>query len=169
MLDTVLEMVRENARYAKYLARHKWFVGIECLRLGIPWRAITHDLSKLELHEWMPYVDYFYGTKVLGPTAFDEAWLAHQRCNCHHWQCHVVIMDDGSMRGLPMELDDIKEMLADWRGMSAMRGIGSIAKWYVEHEPLMELHWSTKARLTALFTDQEREEIARLIEGGTLS
>lgn len=34
-------------KYLSYIIRHKWFVFIAACKLGIPWRGITHDLSKL--------------------------------------------------------------------------------------------------------------------------
>jgi len=47
--------------YLKYIIRHKWYVGIECFKMGVYWRGITHDLSKFLPSEFIPYAKYFYG------------------------------------------------------------------------------------------------------------
>lgn len=48
-------------QYFKYVWRHKWYVFIECCKLGIPFRGLVHDLSKYRPREWFPYTEYFYG------------------------------------------------------------------------------------------------------------
>src|SRR5262245_57424319 len=84
-----------HLRYGCYLARHKWFVLVEAWRLGVVWRGLTHDLSKLRPDEWVAYADQSYGgpypEQVYGDArnvarskgdvqaAFDRAWLLHQR------------------------------------------------------------------------------------------
>ena len=50
-------------KYLNYLIRHKWFVLIECYKVGIIWRGIIHDLSKLRPSEFFFYADHFYGTQ----------------------------------------------------------------------------------------------------------
>jgi len=32
--------------FLNYLIRHKWYVFVECCRYGVPWRGISHDMSK---------------------------------------------------------------------------------------------------------------------------
>jgi len=91
----------KHLRYLKYVLRHKWFVFIECFRLGIPWRGLVHDLSKFRPSEWFPYVEKFYGGwKDINSShpvnqAFDKAWLLHQKRNPHHWQ-YWLLMNDNS-------------------------------------------------------------------------
>lgn len=82
-------------RYLRYLLRHKWFVFIECCKLGIPWRGIVHDLSKFLPSEWSPYMWYYYGPWQPGkqPSAliakYEMAWLRHQHRNLHHWEMWI--------------------------------------------------------------------------------
>ncbi len=104
-------------KYLKYVLRHKWFVFVECLKLGVPiWFAIFHDWSKFLPSEWRAYADYFYGEKVQAPrnamitnsegklvphmvasdevkADFNRAWNAHQKRNKHHWQYWLLRMD----------------------------------------------------------------------------
>lgn len=90
-------------RYLNYVIRHKWFVFLECCKLGIPYLGIIHDWSKVLPSEFIPYARYFYGEKGdnikksrdktgyykpydTGNSLFDFAWLLHQKRNKHHWQ-----------------------------------------------------------------------------------
>lgn len=63
----MLTSLRAHLSYGWYIARHKWYVLLECTKLGIVWRGLVHDLSKFRWREWWPYVDKFYGPKR--PTA----------------------------------------------------------------------------------------------------
>lgn len=96
--------MKAHLAYLWYVLRHKWFVFLECWRLGIPWLGVVHDMSKFTPGEWFPYVNHFYGpdshhkdgshapkqirdeTGYYKPTntgdaAFDFAWLLHQKRN----------------------------------------------------------------------------------------
>ena len=62
-------------RYLVYLARHKWYVFMAGLRVGVPlWRLVVHDWSKFLPSEWFGYVDNFYA-----PSAQDVAHEWYQR------------------------------------------------------------------------------------------
>jgi hypothetical protein len=56
--------VKKHLQYAKYLARHKWFVFLAGLNTRAPlWRLIVHDWSKFMPCEWRPYAHFFYGLR----------------------------------------------------------------------------------------------------------
>lgn len=76
--------------YTRYIIRHKWFVFLECCKLGIPIAGIFHDLSKLLPDEWLAYSDYFYGGKN-NLSDFEYAWMRHINRNPHHWEYWVRI------------------------------------------------------------------------------
>ena len=140
-------------RYLKYIIKHKWYVFVECCKLGIPWRGITHDLSKFLPSEFFPYTEYFYGKG--NQWGFDEAWLKHQHRNKHHWQYWVLINDDNevndhlsSNRGtviVPMPLHYVKEMVADWKGAGkAIHGKDDTHVWYEENKNKIMIHGGTR-------------------------
>jgi hypothetical protein len=56
--------IKKHLRYASYIARHKWFVFVECARRGLIWRGIVHDWHKLLPEEWVPCAEHFYGEPV---------------------------------------------------------------------------------------------------------
>lgn len=141
-----------HLKYFWYILRHKWYVFVECCRLGIPWQGVTHDLSKLRLSEWMPYARYFYGkwTKQGVEKEFDIAWLHHQKRNKHHWQYWVLLEDSGGMTPMDMPLKYRKEMLADWRGAGrAITGKNETKQWYLHSKDNMMLHPETRAWIEA--------------------
>lgn len=159
--------MNKHLKYASYVMRHKWFVFLECCKMGIPWRGITHDLSKLWPDEWWAYTNHFYGdashhdkshqptgdlpTRVestyvyphskSGNDPFDTAWLAHIHRNPHHWQHWLLQEDSGKLKRLIMPFRYRKEMLADWIGAGRAQGYGdNTLVWFNAHKDHIKLH-----------------------------
>jgi len=145
--------MRKHFQYFWYVVRHKWFVFVECCKLGIPWRGIVHDLSKFRWSEWKPYVDFFYGEcgvkwekERIGcgdeieanrrvHKAFDRAWLLHQHRNPHHWQYWLLREDNGETKTIGIPFPVLKEMVADWRGAGrAITGKDDVKEWYEKNK-----------------------------------
>lgn len=145
-------------KYLSYVIRHKWYVFLECYKIGIFWQGIIHDLSKFLPSEFIPYANYFYGndnkkrdkTGYYKPTDtgnkdFDFAWLLHQKRNKHHWQWWILPEDEGRIKILDMPLKYRKEMLCDWRGAGRAQGFGDNTKeWYEKNKDKMLLHKDTR-------------------------
>ena len=151
-----------NWQYLKYVVRHKWYVFVECMRRGLWWRAITHDLSKLRPSEWSPYARSFYGPKypklydthgaereaILSSglwkervrARFDFAWLLHQKRNDHHWQWWLLTNDSDGAYPLPMSEAARTEMLCDWIGAGKAQGHPDTKEWYLRNKNNMVLH-----------------------------
>lgn len=150
--------VKAHLLYAKYVLRHKWFVFQAACKLGIPWLGIIHDWSKLLPSEWAAYVNFFYGKEAkarrdetgyykptdTGDSAFDFAWLLHQKRNKHHWQWWILPEDDGRFKALEMPVRYRKEMLADWRGAGRAQGKPDTLVWYVLNKHKMLLGYKTR-------------------------
>ena len=120
-------------RYLWYVIRHKYYVLLECCRLGITWLGIWHDWSKLRVSEFIPYARRFYGDTDDDDLAFDYGWLLHQKRNKHHWQ-YWVLQCDGGTKVLPVPSKYQREMLADWIGASRAQGKGKdIWPWWFRH------------------------------------
>lgn len=131
----------QTLRYLGYLLQHKWYVFIECLKLGLVYRGLTHDLSKFRACEFWAYRNWFYGGDQ-GPKAkaeFEAAHQAHLDRNDHHWQ---------RWRGKEIPLPARKELLADWRAMARFNHRPAYA-WYREHGHELGLGPETKAWLEA--------------------
>jgi len=129
--------------------------------MGIIWQGIIHDISKLMPSEFIPYANYFYGNgnninksrdktgyykpTNIGDSAFDFAWLLHQKRNKHHWQWWVLPEDDGGLKVLNMPLRYRKEMLCDWSGAGRAQGYGdNTINWYQANKNKMQLHKETR-------------------------
>jgi hypothetical protein len=137
--------------YLKYLHKlltHKWYVFLECVKLGMPIVGLIHDWSKFLPDEYIPYARTFCGKesadyKTVGGE-FDAAWLKHQRRNPHHWQYWVLIQDEDEDKVLPMPERYRKEMLADWHGAGRSYGEPDTRKWYLANREKMQLHRETQ-------------------------
>jgi len=145
------------SKYVSYLVRHKWYVFVECCKLGIPLRGVVHDWSKFFLDEFIPYYYHFYteiktgkdNTGYYKPFAtddpdFDFAWLKHQNRNDHHWQYFILYNDDGSVVSGEMPFAARKEMLADWRGAGRAQGRPDTKAWYTKNRQKMILGKETR-------------------------
>jgi len=159
----------KHLKYLGYVLRHRWFVFVECVRLGVFWRGLTHDLSKFLPDEWFPYATYFYEEdfgcrdKVMCDRArrkkhFDVAWLKHQRRNPHHWEYWRAWEGEDSSLLLRMPNKYIREMLADWRGAGRAQGHPNITEWYAKNRGKIKLHPRSKEQLHALMMPEELGE-----------
>jgi hypothetical protein len=145
-------------RYMTYVAKHKFFVLLACLRLRVPLhQAILHDWSKFLPDEWKPYANYFYGRGSVerqqpreAKLAFDRAWLKHQHRSPHHYQWHILRNDDGSTVPLPMPERFAREMVADWMGAGRALGKPDTAGWYRHNRERIVLHPDTRAFVEGL-------------------
>ena len=71
------------------VTKHKTRVFINCVKCGIIWRGIVHDLSKFSPTELFESVKYYQGDRSpIGACrrdiGYSEAWLHHKGRNKHH-------------------------------------------------------------------------------------
>ena len=118
-------------KYLHYVLKHKYYVFIECCKLGIPLLGIIHDWSKLRPSEFFPYANHFFGPGSNGMQTgrdksgcydpwnledikFKFALFLHLKRNKHHWQWWILSSTNEEKL---MEMPDkyFKEMLADWK------------------------------------------------------
>lgn len=137
-------------KYLSYLCNHKWNVGIECLYMGMPFHAITHDLSKFLPSEFIPYAKFFNSkdrTKTYNKSDeydrnFQKGWCHHQKRNKHHWNYWVSVTRKKEIAPIPMPMKYVKQMIADWKGMSRKFG-GSWEDYYMKNKDDFILHEDT--------------------------
>jgi len=141
-------------KYLRYLIRHKYYVMVECFKVGLYWRGIVHDLSKFYPSEFFPYANFFYNRDINNPYKriyldneidFEFAWLSHQKRNKHHWQWWILLGDNGVTRIFEMSYKYRLEMLCDWKGASKAQGRnGEIKEWYKKNKENIKLHPNTR-------------------------
>jgi len=136
----------KTLKYLRYIIIHKYWVFKYCLKYGLVWRGLVHDLSKLLPSEFPMYRDYFYDRETMDTKKkFNYAWNKHQKRNLHHWQAWLLFLDDGGIERLNMPLKYRKEMIADWRGASmAIRGFDDTLNWYNKNRCHMEFSPETQ-------------------------
>jgi len=149
-------LMRRHWAYLRYVLRHKWFVFVAGIKLGVPLHLLVfHDMSKFLPSEWFAYARTFYtlsGGHQYEPdgTGFNAAWLHHQKRNKHHWQYWMMTWDKGNTECLPMPNCYRKEMLADWRGAGrAITGDDNTAEWYTANKDNIKLHHDTRLWIEA--------------------
>lgn len=136
--------------YLRYVLHHKWFVFVECCKLGISWLGIVHDLSRLYPDEFCAYAASAPYNKANKPVdiaiAFEYAWNDHQHRNKHHFEYWVHFdYHTHEMRLLPIPDMYRREMLADWRGAARARGnTGTPKDWYIKNRDVIQLHPQTR-------------------------
>jgi len=140
--------------YLKYIIEHKKNVGLACLQMGMPFHAITHDLSKFRPSELIPYAKFFYAKDRTNSYKksdeddlnFQEGWNHHQKRNKHHWNYWVSVTRKGMYVPVEMPIKHVKQMIADWNGMSRKFG-GSTSDYFRKNEYEMLLHPITRERI----------------------
>ena len=153
--------MNRHLAYLRYILCHKWFVFLECLKIGLLWRGIVHDWHKFLPDEWFPYAKYFFNLDGMpikrqdetgycklantGDVAFDFAQLLHRKRARHHWQWWILPENCGKFKVLPMSNAARREMIADWRGAGRAQGTPDIRKWYEANGDKMLLHPDTRA------------------------
>lgn len=116
----------------------------------------SHDLSKYSPDEYSAYLNHFYPhesctlSKTEVQTAYDLAWLHHQKTNPHHWQYWVLLRDEGKLEALDMPIEYIIEMACDWHSFSATYPESTAYHWYSTEGSKMTLSKATKATLTTI-------------------
>lgn len=69
--------------------KHRFMVFKHCLKCGILWRGIVHDLSKYSITEFWESVKYYTGTyspieNCRRQNGHSRAWIHHKNKNKHH-------------------------------------------------------------------------------------
>ncbi len=72
--------------------RHRFKVLCFCIKVGIPWQGLTHDLSKYGPTEFIETARYFDKGKfspIRGckqDKGYSNAWIHHKNHNKHHYE-----------------------------------------------------------------------------------
>lgn len=125
-------------RHFKTVNRHRATVLRHCIKAGIPWRGLTHDLSKYSLSEFIPGVLYYQGNrspneKERESLGFSYAWIHHKGRNRHHFE-YWCDYDSQTrvMTPVKMPLLYVKEMFCDRVAASKIYN----GKNYTDGDPL---------------------------------
>lgn len=78
-------------KHFNLITKHKWIVFKLCLKAGIPFRGLMHDLSKYSLTEFIESAKFYVGdhspiTEAKKANGYSKAWLHHKGRNKHHYE-----------------------------------------------------------------------------------
>ena len=84
-------MIKNIVLHFNLINKHRWKVFMLCIKAGIPFRGLVHDLSKYSLIEFRESVKYFNGKKspvvvCKKDKGYSDAWLHHKGRNKHHFE-----------------------------------------------------------------------------------
>lgn len=150
--------MKSYLEYFWYVLKHKWFVFLECIKIGLIWRGIKHDCDKFLPSEFFPYAKFFYGTNKQDPrdktgyykpyntgdSDFNYALLKHLRKNDHHWEYYVLCQGEDGIITFEMPSKQIKEMICDWKGANRAQKKSGIVPWYLANKDKLILHPDTR-------------------------
>lgn len=148
-------------KHFKTIMKHKYYVFIECCKMGIPLQGLLHDLSKFSPAEFLPSARYFQGDRSpidaeVDKIGYSYAWRHHKGRNKHHWQWYIGFGDGGTLIPAPMPDKYIKEMYCDLVGAGkTYGGEANPTKYYIQHKQRWVLHPETKKKFEQLLGIQE--------------
>lgn len=98
--------------------KHRFIVFINCIKCGIPFRGLVHDLSKYSPTEFIPSARYCTGKKSpIGEErkaegGYSRVFIHHTRKNRHHYE-YWVDVTTGDIILAPIPYKFILEMCCD--------------------------------------------------------
>ena len=110
---------RKFTGHLKTVVTHKHYVFIHCVKAGIIWQGLVHDLSKFSPCEFIPGVRFFQGDKSpnIGERAeygYSLAWMHHKGRNRHHFEYwNDLSLTLKRYAPVKMPLKYVKEMFCD--------------------------------------------------------
>lgn len=110
------------------ITRHRHKVIEHCIRAGIPFNGLLHDLSKYSPEEFILGVLYYQGTRSPNEGeredyGFSYAWMHHKGRNKHHFE-YWTDYDPATRKLTPvkMPVKYVKEMFCDRVAASKIYG-----------------------------------------------
>lgn len=150
--------------HLRKIQTHRKWVRHYCFLAGIPWRGLTHDLSKYSPTEFWESVRFYVGTsspineakKVQG---YSRAWLHHRGRNRHHWAYWADNFSEG-LTVYPMPKKDFVEMVCDFLGAAHSYSKGKFSfqkelEWWKQarDNDCKAMHPRNKLMLDIIFSD----------------
>lgn len=106
-------------RHFYTITKHRHRVILHCIRAGIGFQGLFHDLSKYSLTEFLPSARYYQGTRSPNERerevyGYSTAWMHHKGRNCHHFEYwNDVNPATKAYEPVRMPMRYVKEMFCD--------------------------------------------------------
>lgn len=108
-------------KFLCYMAVHKWLVGKELVAKGMWWNAIVHDMDKFWLPDAIAYILHNHDDFKNRPDWQEYRQLVQLRHN-HYNRHQLGYWVDEFGNALRVPIDDLEEMMIDWKVASQMKG-----------------------------------------------
>ena len=106
-------------RHFATITRHRHCVIRHCMKAGIGFQGLFHDLSKYSPAEFLPGAKYYQGTRSPNERerelfGYSAAWLHHKGRNRHHFEYWNDLNPATKLyEPVPMPIRFVKEMFCD--------------------------------------------------------
>lgn len=161
----------------KTVSRHRHQVFLHCVKAGIIFQGLTHDLSKFSPCEFLGGVKFYQGTRSPHEAeretyGFSYAWMHHKGRNRHHFE-YWSDYDYKTKLPMPvrMPVKYVKEMFCDRVAASKIYmkdkyHDGAALEYFLRAKGKRAIHPETSDLLEKLLTmlrDRGEEETFRYI------
>ncbi|MCR5150413.1 MAG: DUF5662 family protein [Clostridiales bacterium] len=147
----------------KTITKHRHMVFRHCVKAGIPFQGLKHDLSKYSLAEFIPGAKYYLGTRSPNEQerqtcGYSSAWLHHKGRNRHHFE-YWLDYNPKTKRVEPVKMPKkyVAEMFCD-RVAASKTYLGSDYTdespllYFINGRPRRNIHPETSDELEKLLT-----------------
>ena len=106
-------------KHLSVILKHRHMVLKHCIKAGIFYRGLLHDLSKFSPTEFIPGIKYYQGTRSPNEKerdlfGYSKAWMHHKGRNRHHFEYWTDVNPETKMYE-PVKMPTVffKEMFCD--------------------------------------------------------
>ena len=106
-------------QHFKTITKHRMLVLNGCVRVGLIWQGLTHDLSKYSPVEFWTGAKFYQGVRSPNTAereqkGYSEAWMHHKGRNRHHFEYWTDYSPETGVYGpVKMPMRYVKEMFCD--------------------------------------------------------
>lgn len=158
--------------HLKTILVHKYWVFYYCCMFEIPWRGITHDLSKFSPVEFIEGCKFYQGGKSSPiPAAKREqgyslAWQHHKGRNPHHYEYWTDNYDTG-VTTIKIPYKDTLELICDYLAAGRTYNGKSFTfesefKWWMNKVDSIKMYLGNKRFISWVFRELSSGEFTNI-------
>ncbi len=164
-------LLKNVVKHFILITKHRWVVFKLCCKVGLPWRGLTHDLSKYSPTEFLESIRYYDGNHspivwAKKDKGYSEAWLHHKGRNKHHSEYWIDMNAPEKTPIMPYKY--VAEMLCDklaagmvYQGKNWYQGY-QLEYWKKERERVL-MNEKLRNMLTDFFTQVSLDGIDKVL------
>lgn len=143
--------------------KHKWFVFINCCKLGIPFIGLVHDLSKFSPSEFIKSSKYYKGTSSpvmeqrKNENLYSSICVHHVKRNKHHFEYRIdFYCGDLLLKSMPYKhaLEYVADVIAASRAYNGINFKHNMPRDYFNaRKDRYLMHSATKEFITILLNN----------------